>query len=103
MAARVCIIHRIIIAVAIQIPAVAGFGVQICGIIRGDNSAPLGAVVSGVAVIQAGVAGVVIATVTDGVGIGDGCVGGAGSDGAMALAIILPNLPPTVKKKPPRP
>lgn len=78
-------------------------GIETRSISRRDESAPFGGVIPGVAVVQAGVVIVVIATVTDGVGIGDGCVGGAGSDGAIALAIILPNLPPTVKKKPPRP
>jgi hypothetical protein len=96
-------VHRIIATIAIQVQTVDGFGVQVGSVIRGDKSSPLGAIIPGVAVIQASVVIEVIATVTDGVGIGDGCVGGAGSDGAIAFAIILPNLPPTVKKKPPRP
>ena len=56
-----------------------------------------------IAVIQAGIVIVVITAVTDGVGIGDSDVGGAGSYGAVARTYILPNLPPAVKKKPPRP
>ena len=51
-----------------------------------DKSSPLGGVVPGVAVIQAGVVIVVIATTTNRVG----------------LIYILPNFPPAVKKKPPR-
>ena len=103
MSTGIRVIHRIIIAIAVEIQAVDGFGIEVGGIVGADETAPLGGVIPGIAVIQAGVVIVVIATVTDGVGIGDGCVGGAGSDGAIALAIILPNLPPTVKKKPPRP
>ena len=113
MSARVCIIHRIIIAVAIQIQAVNSFGIQVGGIVGGDESAPLGAVISGVAVVQAGIVIVVITTVTDGVGVGNIVAGSLAGDGAVAPGVvqilglsfiyILPNYPPAVKKKPPRP
>ena len=78
-------------------------GIETRSISRRDESAPFGAIIPGIAIVQAGVVIVVIATVTDGVGIGDGCVGGAGSNGAVANTYILPNIPPAVKKKPPRP
>jgi hypothetical protein len=96
-------VHRIIATIAIQVQTVDGFGVQVGSVIRGDKSSPLGAIIPGVAVIQASVVIVVITAVTDGVGIGDSDVGGAGSYGAVARTYILPNLPPAVKKKPPRP
>ena len=103
MSAWVNEVHRIVIAIAIQVQTVDGFGVEVGGIVGRDESAPLGGVVPGVAVVQVSVVIVVIATVTDGVGIGDGSISGAGSDGAVAYTYILPNLPPAVKKKPPRP
>jgi hypothetical protein len=62
MAAWVNEVHRIIIAVAIQIQAVDGFGIQVGGIVGGDKSVPFGAVVSGVAVIQTGIILTIIAT-----------------------------------------
>ena len=86
MTARIRIIHRIIIAVTIQVQAIDRFGVEVGGIIGRDESAPFGGVIPGVAIIQAGVIVVVVAAVTDGVG----------------LTYILPNFPPAVKKKPPR-
>jgi hypothetical protein len=103
MTARVTIVDRIIAAIAIQVQAVDGFGVQVGGIVGRDESAPFGRVIPGVAVIQAGVVIVVIAAVTDGIRVGDGGIGRAGSNGAVAHIYILPNLPPAVKKKPPRP
>ena len=62
-------------------------GIQVSGIIRRNKSSPFGGVVPGVAIVQAGIVIVVIAAVADGVG----------------LTYILPNFPPAVKKKPPRP
>jgi hypothetical protein len=103
MSTRIDIVNGIITAVAIEVQAIDGFGVEVGGIVGRDKSAPLGGVVPGVAVIQAGIVIVVITAVTDGVGIGDSDVGGAGSYGAVARTYILPNLPPAVKKKPPRP
>ena len=63
MTARVCIIHRIVIAIAIEVQAVDGVGVEVGGIVGGDESAPFGAVISGVAIIQAGVLVVIATTV----------------------------------------
>ena len=103
MSTGICIIDRIVIAIAIQIQAVGGFGIQVGGIIGADESAPFGGVIPGVAVVQTRIVIVVIATVTDGVCVGDGVVGGAGSDGAIVFTYILPSSPPAVKKKPPRP
>ena len=103
MSTGIRVIHRIVIAIAIQVQTVDGFGVEVGGIVGRDESAPLGGVVPGVAVIQAGIVIVVIAAITDGICVGDGSISGAGSDGAVACTYILPNLPPAVKKKPPRP
>ena len=103
MSTRIDIVNGIITAVAIEVQAVYGFGVEVGGIVGRDKSAPFGGVIPGVAVIQAGIVIVVITAVTDGVGIGNGSISGAGSDGAVAYTYILPNLPPAVKKKPPRP
>ena len=103
MSAGIRVIDRIVIAIAIQVQAVSTFGVQVGSIVGRDKSAPFGAVIPGVAIIQTGIVIVVIATVTDGVCVGDGVVGGAGSDGAIVFTYILPSSPPAVKKKPPRP
>lgn len=61
--------HRIIAAMAIEVQAVDGFGGEVGSIIGRDKSAPFGAVISGVAVIQAGVVIVVIAAIANGVGL----------------------------------
>ena len=103
MTTRVTIIYRIVIAVTIQVQTIDGLGVEVGGIIGADESAPFGGVIPGVAVVQTRIVIVVIATVTDGVCVGDGVVGGAGSDGAIVFTYILPSSPPAVKKKPPRP
>jgi hypothetical protein len=95
--------NRIVIAIAVEIQTIDGLGIQVGGIVGRDESAPLGAIIPGVAVIQAGIVIVVIAAVTDGIRVGDGGIGRAGSNGAVAHIYILPNLPPAVKKKPPRP
>ena len=103
MSTRIRVIHRVVIAIAIQVQAIDRFGIQVRSVVRGDESAPLGAVVSCVAVVQTRIVIVVIATVADGVGIGDGIVGGAGSNGAVTYAYTLTNLSVAVKKKSPRP
>ena len=69
MSARINQIHRIIIAIAIQVQAVDGFSIQVGGIIGRDKSAPFGAVITGVAVVQASIVIVVIAAITNGVGL----------------------------------
>lgn len=83
MSTRVCVINRIVIAIAIQVQAVGGFGVQVGGIIGRDKSAPFGGIIPSVAVIEAGVIVVVITAITNGVG----------------LAYILPVFPLSVNKK----
>ena len=103
MTTGICVIHRIVIAIAIEVQAVDSLGIEICGIIGRNKSSPFGGVIPGVAIIQTGIVIVVIATVTDGVGVCDGSISGAGCDGTIARTYILPNLPPAVKKKPPRP
>ena len=65
------VIHRIVIAIAIQVQTVDGFGVQVGSIIGGEESAPFGAIIAGIAVVQAGVVIVVITAVTDGICVGD--------------------------------
>ena len=72
----------IVTAIAIQVQAVDGFGVQVGGIIGADEAAPLGGVISCVQIVQARVVIVVIATVANGVG----------------FTFILPSPPPAVKK-----
>ena len=103
MTTGICKIDGIIIAIAIQVQAIDGFGVQVGGIVGADETAPLGGVIPGVAVVQAGVVIVVIAAVTDGICVCNGSISGAGSDGTISRTYILSNLLPSVKKKPPRP
>ena len=88
MAAGILVIHGIIIAIAIQVQAVDGFGVQVGGIVGRDESAPFGRVVSGVTVIEASVGIVVITTVTNGVGIGNCGVGSVAGNGAVAPGVV---------------
>ena len=88
MTARVNEVYWVVIAIAIQVQAIDGFGVQVCGIIRRDKSAPLGAIITGVAVVKARVVIVVIATVADGVSIGNDGVGGLRRNRTVALGII---------------
>ena len=64
MSTRIAIIHGIIIAIAIEVQAVDGFGIQVGGVIRRDKSAPFGGVIPGVAIIQAGIIRTVIAIST---------------------------------------
>ena len=80
--------NRVVIAIAIQVQAIDGFGAEICGVVRRDEPSPLGAVVSGVAVVQAGVVIVVIATVTDGVGVCHIVAGGLAGIGAVAPGVV---------------
>lgn len=53
--------NRIIPAIAIQVQTIDGFGGEVGGIVGRDESAPLGAVISSVAVVQTGIFVVVIA------------------------------------------
>ena len=64
MTRSVYIIYRIIIAIAVQVQTVDRFGIQVGSIVGRDESAPLWAVITDVAVIQAGIVGTVIAIVT---------------------------------------
>ena len=82
MPTRITVIHRIVIAIAIQVQTVDGFGVEVGSVVRADEAAPFGAVIPGVAIIQASIFIVVIATTTNRIG----------------LTYILPNFPPVVKK-----
>lgn len=81
-------INWIVIAIAIEIQAVDGFGIQVGSIVGRDEPTPLGGVIAGVAVIQTGIFIVVIATVADGVGIGNDGVGGLRRNRTVALGII---------------
>jgi len=87
MPTRVCVINRIVIAIAIEVQAVDILSIEICGVIGGNESAPFGAVIPGVAVVEAGIIVVVVTTVADGVGVGDGVVGGLGRNSAVALQL----------------
>ena len=95
--------NRIVIAIAVEIQTIDGLGIQVGGVIRGDESAPFGGVVPGIAVVQAGIVIEVIPSVTDGICVCNGGISGAGSDGTISRTYILSNLLPSVKKKPPRP
>ena len=64
MSAWVNEVHRIVIAIAIEVQAIDGFWVQVGSIIGRDESAPFRGVVPGVAVMQAGVVGIILATGT---------------------------------------
>ena len=55
MSARICVIDRIVITIAIEVQAIDGFGVEVGSVVRADEAAPFGAVISGVAIIQAGI------------------------------------------------
>ena len=81
---RIGIIYRIVIAVAIEVQTIDGFGIQVGSVVRRDKSAPFGAVVSGVTEVQASVVIVVVTTITDWVG--------------GLLSYILPFFPPAVKR-----
>jgi hypothetical protein len=84
----VTVIHRIVIAIAIQVQAVDGFGIQIGGIVGRDEPTPLGGVIAGVAVIQTGIIVVIVAAITNGVGIGDREIGGLRRNRTVALGIL---------------
>ena len=71
--------YRVITTVAILVQAVNGIGIQIGGIVGTNEAAPLGRVVPGVAVVQAGIVVVVIATVTNGVGLRYSSIAGNGT------------------------
>ena len=74
-------IDRVITTVAILVQAVGGGGVEVGSIVGADKSTPFGAVIPGVAIIQAGIFVVVVATVTNGVGF---CYGSVAGDGTVA-------------------
>ena len=61
MAAGIRVVNWIIIAIAVEVQAVGGFGIQVSGIIGRDKSSPFGGVIPGVQIIQAGIFVVVIA------------------------------------------
>ena len=81
-------IIRIVIAIAIQIQAVDGFGIQVGSIVGGDKPSPLGAVVSGVAVVQTGVVIVIVATVPDRIGVGHIVTGSFAGNGTVAPDVV---------------
>ena len=58
-------VHRIIIAIAIQVQPIDGIGIQVGGIIGRNESAPLGRVVPGVAVVEASFVVKAVAIVTN--------------------------------------
>ena len=60
---------------------------KVGGTVGGDESTPFGAVISGVAVVQAGFFVVVIATVTDRVGVCYSNVGSFTGNGTVILYI----------------
>ena len=76
MPSGIAVIDRIVIAVTVQVQAVDGGGVEVGSVVRADEAAPLRAVISGIAVVQAGFFVVVVTTVTNGVGFCDRRVAG---------------------------
>ena len=88
MSAGINQIHRIVIAIAIEVQAVDGFRIQVSSIIGRDESTPLWGVISGVAVIQAGIVIVVITAITNGVGICNGIIGSTCADRTVAPGVI---------------
>ena len=93
MATGGTIVDRIITAITIQVQAVYGFWVQVGGIVGADEAAPFGAIIPGIAVIEASIISTIMATEPK-----KGCFG----DLCFSI-LILPSSPPAVKKKPPRP
>ena len=88
MSARITVIDRIIAAIAVEIQAVGGFGVEVGGIIGRDKSTPFGRIIPGVAVVQTGVVIVVIAAVANGVGVCNSAVGSFSGNRAITPGIV---------------
>ena len=91
MSTGVGVVDGVVAAVAILVQSVDGVGVEVGGVVGRDKSSPLGAVIPGVAVVQAGIVIVVVATIANRVGF---CYGSIARDGAIAPGIvdILSNL-----------
>ena len=79
MAARVGVIDGVVVAVAILVQAVGGLGIQVGSIVGADKSTPFGAVISGIAVVQAGIFVVVVATIADRVSVRYSGIAGNGA------------------------
>ena len=73
MPTRIGIIHRIIIAVSIEVKAVNIFGVEVSGIIGRDESSPFGRIIARVEKIPFALGIVVVAPISYGI-----CGGKAG-------------------------
>ena len=69
-----------------MVQAVGGAGVEVGSIVRADEAAPLGRIVPGIAIIQAGIIVVVVATIANRVGV---CNGGVAGNGAVALQLYF--------------
>ena len=65
MAVRVNEVHRVIIAIAIEVQTVDRFRIQVSDVIERDKSAPFGAVIAGITVVEAGVMVEAVAIVTN--------------------------------------
>ena len=85
MPSGIAVIDRIVIAVTVQVQAVDGGGVEVGSVVRADEAAPLRAVISGIAVVQAGFFVVVVATIANRVGFCDRRIAG---DGKIAPGIV---------------
>ena len=95
--------NRIIVCINIGVQTINNQGID-CASLRRDEPTPLGVIITGVQVVKAGFAVIVIAAVANGIALGQ-VSARAVSDGAIAPGVmyILPYPPPAVKKKPPRP
>ena len=67
MPTRIGIVNRIITAITVKVKSICGFWIKISCIIGGDESSPLGAIVSRVQEIPTCFGVEVIASVSDGV------------------------------------
>jgi hypothetical protein len=64
MSTGIRVVDRIVTAIAIQVQAVDGFGIQVGSVVGTDKSAPFWGVIPGVAVVQTGIIRTILATRT---------------------------------------
>jgi hypothetical protein len=89
MATGINHIDRVITTIAILVQAVDGVGVEVGGIIGADKAAPLGRIVPGIAVVQAGIFVVVVAAIADRVGFCDRRIAGNGAVTLQLYSTII--------------
>ena len=82
MSTRVGVVDGVITTVAILVQAVDGFGVEVGSAVGADESTPCRAVISGIAIVQAGIFVVVVAAIADRVSVRYSRIAG---NGAVAI------------------